>query len=57
MTNIFLLRSTIANDEDYFTACLDYLIDNLPSIGQQMVDVLFSQTGQPSPKLIGADKR
>lgn len=50
MTNIFLLSFQELTTEDRFTACLEYLLNRVPDLGQQFVDTLCVSTEQPSPK-------
>ncbi len=45
MSNIFLLSPELG-EEDRFTACLHYLIDNIPELGQAIVDFILKESGK-----------
>lgn len=49
-TNIFRIASYTIGAEDRFTAFLHYLIQNIPSIGQEMVDFICEKSGVNSGK-------
>lgn len=53
MSNIFLLPPELG-DEDRFTACFHYAIDNIPELGQAIVDFLLIQSGKSSSRFIKA---
>lgn len=48
--NIFLLN--IEGEENHFTACLQYLLDSTPEIGQKFIDSLFKPYNLKGPKFI-----
>lgn len=56
MNNIFLLPPELA-EEDRFTACLHYAIDNIPELGQVIVDFLLIQSEKSSSPFIKAVNR
>lgn len=45
MTNIFRIATSDLGPEDKFTAFLHYLVLNIPSIGQGMVDIICQRSG------------
>ena len=47
-TNIFSIASSELGPEDKFTACLHYLIENVTSVGQGIVDVICQKSGSPA---------
>jgi hypothetical protein len=49
MTNIFLLRYIPAN-EDFFTAALEYLLNEVPELGQEIVDYICQDSVQKGLK-------
>jgi hypothetical protein len=49
MTNIFLLRY-IPTDEDFFTAAFEYLLNEVPDLGQEIVEYLCQKSVQKNLK-------
>jgi hypothetical protein len=53
MSNIFLLPPNL-NKKERFAASWEYLLENIPNLGQEFVDFLTQRSGKPSSKFIKA---
>ena len=53
MTNIFLIPPNL-NNKERFAAFWEYLLDNIPDLGQDLVDFLTQRSGKPSSTFIKA---
>ena len=53
MSNIFLLPPNL-NKRERFAASWEYLLENIPDLGQEFVDFLTQRSGKPSSSLIKA---